>query len=72
MKDDAAPSRRIRITLSYDGTNYHGWQVQPGLPTIQAPWRPPSRKSKALTLKWPVPGAPMPVCMRWRRWRRLR
>jgi tRNA pseudouridine38-40 synthase len=28
--------RRIRITLAYDGTNYHGWQVQPGLETIQA------------------------------------
>jgi tRNA pseudouridine38-40 synthase len=28
--------RRVRITLSYDGTEYHGWQVQPGLPTIQA------------------------------------
>lgn len=28
--------RRIRITLAYDGTKYHGWQVQPGLPTIQA------------------------------------
>ena len=27
--------RRIRITLSYDGTDYHGWQVQPGLATIQ-------------------------------------
>ncbi len=27
--------RRIRIQLSYDGTDYHGWQVQPGLATIQ-------------------------------------
>jgi tRNA pseudouridine38-40 synthase len=28
-------SRRIRITLAYDGTAFHGWQVQPGLSTIQ-------------------------------------
>jgi tRNA pseudouridine38-40 synthase len=28
--------RRIRITFSYDGTEYHGWQVQPGFATVQA------------------------------------
>jgi tRNA pseudouridine38-40 synthase len=27
--------RRIKITLAYDGGGFHGWQVQPVLPTIQ-------------------------------------
>jgi len=27
--------RRIKIIVSYDGSDYHGWQVQPGLSTIQ-------------------------------------
>jgi tRNA pseudouridine38-40 synthase len=27
--------RSIRMTIAYDGTNYHGWQEQPGQRTVQ-------------------------------------
>ncbi len=44
--------RRLKLTVEYDGTAYHGWQVQPGLDTIQA------RLEAALSR---VAGRPVPV-----------
>ncbi|WP_022871359.1 tRNA pseudouridine(38-40) synthase TruA [Yaniella halotolerans] len=32
---DDQTTYRIRIDLAYDGTPYHGWATQPGLPTVQ-------------------------------------
>lgn len=28
-------SKRVQLTVAYDGTRYHGWQFQPGKPTIE-------------------------------------
>lgn len=28
-------SRNLKITLAYDGSEFHGWQTQPGLATVQ-------------------------------------
>ena len=27
--------RNLKLTIAYDGAGFHGWQLQPGLPTIQ-------------------------------------
>jgi tRNA pseudouridine38-40 synthase len=30
-----APMKNIKLTIAYEGTSFHGWQFQPGIPTIQ-------------------------------------
>ena len=35
--------KRVRLVVAYDGTHYHGWQIQPGKVTIE------SRLNEALT-----------------------
>ncbi len=27
--------RNVKLTIAYDGSEYHGWQIQPGFRTIQ-------------------------------------
>ncbi len=33
--EEADLPRNLKLTLSYDGYGYYGWQIQPGVPTIQ-------------------------------------
>lgn len=36
MEREKPDSRRIFLSVAYDGTNYHGWQLQPGAVTIES------------------------------------
>ena len=31
-----ADTKRVRLTVAYDGTNYHGWQIQDNGITIES------------------------------------
>ena len=44
-----------RIQLAYDGSDFHGWQVQPGLRTVQGELM--RALSRLVPLEGPPPGA---------------
>lgn len=46
---------KYKITISYDGTNYHGWQIQKNKITIQALIQ--KEISKILNIKTPLTGS---------------
>jgi tRNA pseudouridine38-40 synthase len=33
--EDDNVTRNLKITLAFDGAEFHGWQIQPGFPTVQ-------------------------------------
>ena len=61
---------RLRIDLAYDGTDFHGWAVQPGLRTVQGELHDGAghRAAGRRRSPWSAPAAPTPACTRAARW----
>ena len=61
-------ARTIKLTLSYDGTDFAGWQFQLGQRTLQDTLEQTLAKITGQFVRVMSPAAePMPACMRWRK-----
>ena len=57
--------KNLKLTLSYDGTDFNGWQTQPGYRTVQETLRKGHRSGHRRTRAMPTPAAaPMPASTR--------
>ena len=56
--------RRIKLTMAYDGTDYNGWQFQPGQPTIQGEVERVLAEIMKTRVVLKLPAALIPGCMR--------
>ena len=60
--------KRMKLVVAYDGTAYNGWQVQPGVKTIEGELN--RCLSELLGEEIQVIG-PIPACMHFAMWRFL-
>jgi tRNA pseudouridine38-40 synthase len=48
-------ARNFRLTLAYDGSEFHGWQVQPGKATVQGTLQEALQRLLPAALRHPAP-----------------
>ena len=61
---------RFRLLIEYEGSSYHGWQLNAGVKTIQGEMLQACVNNYSIRRKLNCmePAAPMPECMPWDRW----
>jgi len=57
--------RYFKLTIAYDGTDFHGWQMQAGKPTIQGEIVGVLRGSRRRTSFYMAPAAPTRSSRAW-------